>query len=217
MDYERFISLVNTLDPMTDQCAVNVNRLSLLSMEQRDSSTVERNNRFFANHQVVSLTREDVFAACAGNNLENGLLSVLYWGFPKNQRGRCQNVLHSYELIVQILQDYRNVDLTFQQYEDLKNEVFVPASGVGIAFFSKLLYFCNIRLNGNPCVIYDSRVINKIQECLSNEAEFNELRNSLHVGNTYQAYWNYVQAVAPLAPVENDVIRSDKVEYVLWL
>lgn len=202
---------------MRDQCAVRVYRASLLSLENAVLSAVARNDRFFDGRQEVSLTREDVFAACAGDDLERGLLSALYWGYPKNLHGVCSHVHQNYEIIINLLRNYRNVNLTLEDYRTLRDTVFVPARGVNISTFSKFLYFCNVRLDGNPCVIYDSRVKSKIFNCLSDEPVFDGLRNSSHISNPYKAYWHYVESVSALAPIEKGVVRSDKIEYVLWL
>ena len=217
MNYTRLCELVNTLDPMRDQCAVRVNRASLLNMENAVPIAVARNDRFFDGNQEVFLTREDVFAACAGDDLERGLLSALYWGYPTNLHGVCSHVHQNYEIIINLLRNYRNVNLTLDDYHTLWNSVFIPARGVNISTFSKILYFCNARLNGNPCVIYDNRVKSNILYHLSDEVVFDGLRHAARMANSYTAYWHYVECVAALAPVENGTIRSDKVEYVLWL
>ena len=103
MNYTRLCELVNTLDPMRDQCAVRVNRASLLSLENAVLSAVARNDRFFAGRREVFQTREDVFVACAGDDLERGLLSALYWGYPKNLHGVCSHVYQNYEIIINLL------------------------------------------------------------------------------------------------------------------
>ena len=186
-------------------------------MEVAVPSAVIRNNRFFDGRQEVFLTREDVFVGCASDDLGRGLLSALYWGYPKNQHGVCSHVHQNYEIIINLLRNYRNANLTLDEYHTIRNAVFVPARGVNISTFSKILYFCNVRLNGNPCVIYDNRVRSKILNCLSDETVFEGLRHAAHLANPYTAYWHYVECVAALAPAENGTIRSDKVEYVLWL
>lgn len=69
-------------------------------------------------------------------------------------------------------------------------------------------------------MIFDSVVRNTIHHFLQiDEARFDGLRNAvrLYKRNVFQGYWEYIQAVATLAPEENGVKRSDKVEYVLWL
>ena len=216
MNYLMFNTLVSTLDPMRDQCAVRVNRASLLNMENAVPSAVARNDHFFDGRQEVSLTREYVFGACAGVDLERGLHSALYWGYPRNLHGVCSHVHQNYEIIINLLRNYRNVNLSLDDYHTLSDSVFIPARGVNISTFSKILYFCNVRFNGNPCVIYDNRVKSKIN-CLSDEVVFDGLRHATHMADSYTAYWHYVESVAALAPIEDGIIRSDKVEYVLWL
>lgn len=106
--------------------------------------------------------------------------------------------------------------------ERIQNEVNNTSDekGLNMGFFSKLFYFYNIHLSCCSCAILDSVVRDTIHNCLQNdEGRFDGLKAAarLYNRNAFQAYWDYVQAVATLAPKENGVKRSDKVEYALWL
>lgn len=63
MNYERFISLVNVLDPLADQCGVKVRRNSFSKMENKIKVAKDRNDSFFGSNRTICLTRKDVFEA----------------------------------------------------------------------------------------------------------------------------------------------------------
>lgn len=153
MNYERFISIVNVLDPLTDQCGVRVRRNTFSRMEYLIKGAKLRNDSFFEHNRTICLTRKDVFDACTGSDLDKGLLSVLYWGFPTNSHGICQRVHEKFLPLKGIIKDYRNRNLLDDDYEILMKRIEEDVNnnpdekGLKMGFFSKLFYFYNIRLN----------------------------------------------------------------------
>lgn len=191
MNYERFISLVNVLDPLTDQCGVKVRRNSFSKMENKIKVAKDRNDSFFGSNRTICLTRKDVFEACNDYNIDKGLLSVLYWGFPTNSHGICQRVHEKFVPIKNIIEYYRNGQLLEDDYiklmERIQNEVNNTSDekGLNMGFFSKLFYFYNIHLSCCPCAILDSVVRDTIHNCLQNdEGRFDGLKAAarLYIG-----------------------------------
>ena len=212
MNYTDLKTISGFLNPLTDQGPVVV---KAQTMRKILSENTERLcNLFFQGRKEVCLTRNDVFKDRRGN-IELFLLSVLFWGYPGNQRGRCTKAFNNWEDLV-------NMSYNLRRRKNLTNEEFRGyfrtmdnISGLGISTYSKIFYFLGITIDGHPCLILDD-MVGKGVHLLEGE-EFTDIKDTLN-GQRYRYYKNfghYLRFAHKFAKA--NACPVDSVEYVLWL
>lgn len=123
--------------------------------------------KIFKNAQngQIEISREDIFKE---EDLEKKLIMVLLWGYPTGGRGNnIADILYSRnELIPRISDFIENHEKTINS-KDFKNLFYTQnkngekrekIKGIGLSTMSKILYFFEIKIDNNPCLIYDSQI-----------------------------------------------------------
>ena len=104
-----------------------------------------------------------------------------------------------------------NKDLTVDEFSHLHEEL-KGINRLGLSTYSKLLYFSGVKVNGNPCLILDLRLIEVFKECMfedfSSLADIRYANASKH----YLKYLNLMQKMADELGTE-----GEKVEEFLFL
>ena len=81
-------------------------------------------------------------------------------------------------------------------------------NGIGISTFSKLMYFFNVKINRNPCIIFDSRVKNAFVRY--SQTEFLDKYNQQNINS-------YPKFVEGISRISNDTgIEADSIEFILF-
>ena len=199
-------------------------------------------NNFFGDNEFLGISRKMIFDSCKkirmkksieDADLEQFILSVLYWGFPSNLHGLCRNVYKSFYEILdfthKIFVSPSNAEDEFVNLFDRKKcdeynrDGFIYMQGVSVAFFSKLLFFARADFNGNPCLILDSFVIDGLKflslQVKKEKGDKNlidwlsEISNYISINPIiYPTFLEDMNVLGSLAKCD-----SCKVEYVLWL
>ncbi len=113
----------------------------------------------------IEISREDIFKE---KDREKKLIMVLLWGYPTGGRGNnIADILYSRnELIPRISDFIENNEKKINSkvfknlfYTQNKNgEKGEKIKGIGLSTMSKILYFFEIKIDNNPCLIYDSQI-----------------------------------------------------------
>ena len=129
--------------------------------EKEISWLMEFNNNLFGDSETLILSRQDILNATSSTR--DLILKTIYWGYPINMRGNhFVNIMHNIEPLEMAINKLKSKkNLTDNDFEELKN-VFKTIPGLGLSTYSKLLYFLNFKINGNPCLILDQRLIDAI-------------------------------------------------------
>lgn len=135
------------------------------------------NNKIFENRNVVTISRQDVFAA---DDVRELIVKTIYWGYPRGMRGNhVVNIFNSMKEIeaefMLALAREANQSIDSSNFASLL-ELFESIEGLGISTLTKLLYFNNVTFEGHRCLILDSRIIKILQE-----AKFDEFHSLRHI------------------------------------
>jgi hypothetical protein len=157
--------------------------------------------------ETHKLSRHDVFSA-AKRDFHSGLYSTILWGYSRNMRGNnLHTILSSVTGIKAALSGNRELSaVDFKvMCESLENK------RVGLSTLSKLLYFFKFTLEGNKCLILDSRILTVLNTDIFQE--FYELRN-ISEYNKKNLYSKYLEMVREISGKGN--YQEDQLELFLF-
>lgn len=121
----------------------------------------------FKNEQngQIEISREDIFKE---EDLEKKLIMVLLWGYPTGGRGNnIADILYSRNELIPRISDFIENHEKMINSKDFKNLFYTQnkngekrekIKGIGLSTMSKILYFFEIKIDNNPCLIYDSQI-----------------------------------------------------------
>lgn len=169
--------------------------------------------QIFDGKEIITISRFDLFSPVL--NLQEFVIMVLMWGYPTKGRGKnIENVLRpeNFDTLIyqfQILIEKKNVMM--EDVEKLRN-----IEGLGLSTLSKLLYFKKLKIESNPAMILDRRVINAINGETrfvdSGIEQFRELKYE-NGGNYYIRYLAFLDELAAQMNVKPDQIEMFLYEF----
>lgn len=201
MTLDRYTNLIRCL-PYLDQAF----ETKAVTWEDYNSNTIFSDfyKRTFQKNKI-KLSREDLFKACR-QNFHDAIFSIIFWGYPRNMRGNSfQTILKSLDKIeaaLKIEKDLTEADFAKMLY-------MLNSTGVGLSTLSKFLYFFEFKIMGHRCLIFDSRII----EVINDENGFTELEILTKTGKR-KKYVAYLQLMEDLS-LENKY-DADKLELFLF-
>ena len=155
------------------------------------------------------LNRIDVFSE---RDIDKKFLKVLMWGYPKAKvfnTNKCfmSEILKNKSKIIPLIDKLKDNDFNESEFMDKTKEL-SKTNGIGISTFSKLMYFFNVKINGNPCIIFDSRVKNAFVRY--SQTEFLDKYNQQNINS-------YPKFVEGISRISNDTgIEADSIEFILF-
>ena len=192
MKIENYRKLILAL-PVKQQC-FTTKRKTWAKAENSIKWLKNLNDRLFHNSESITLSRQDVFET---EEIREKIIKAMYWGYPAGMRGNhFINLLKQIKSIEEVLQSLKNKsNPTAQDFNNL-TLTFNNVSGLGISSYSKLLYFFEISLNGDPCLILDNRLINVFKS--EKYINFQQL-SRIRTYNAENYYIDYLQLTKQLA------------------
>jgi hypothetical protein len=156
MNIEIYQTLISNL-PVRQQ-SFTTKRSTWIKAENEIFWLSDFNDRLFDNQETLNISRKDIFNS--NSSIKELVLKAIYWGYPSGMRGsHFVNILQKIQILEQAFSTIRNKDgLTSSDFSDLTNTL-KKIAGIGLSTYSKLLYFSEIKFNGNPCLILDQRLI----------------------------------------------------------
>lgn len=155
MKIENFKVLIKNL-PVRQQ-SFTTKRTTWKPAEEKIDWLGTLNDKLFNNQETLNISRQDVFNT---TSLRETILKTFYWGYTSGMRGN-----HFVEILKEIPLLEKTLEL-LKSEQNLTNEDFIALinrmqeiPGIGLSTYSKLLYFLNIKFDGNPCLILDQRLI----------------------------------------------------------
>ncbi len=118
-----------------------------------------------AQNGQIEISREDIFKE---EDPEKKLIMVLLWGYPTGGRGNnIADILYSRNELIPRISDiienhekkinskvFKNLFYTQNKNGEKREKI----KGIGLSTMSKILYFFEIKIDNNPCLIYDSQI-----------------------------------------------------------
>ena len=169
------------------------------------------NDSYFTNGEL-EISRQDIF------NVENSpkekILKTIFWGYPNGMQGGHKSfvgILRNIDNLEEILINlHNNSDLTLDDLKKAQND-FKRISGLGLSTYSKLLYFFDIKINNNPCLIIDRRLLDVFKSDFF--ADFNSL--SKIKGDNEKKYFDCLRIINNVA--ETLETKGENIEQFLFI
>jgi len=169
------------------------------------------NDSYFTNGEL-EISRQDIF------NVENSprekILKTIFWGYPNGMQGGHKSfvgILRNIDNLEEILINlHNNSDLTLDDLKKAQND-FKRISGLGLSTYSKLLYFFDIKINNNPCLIIDRRLLDVFKSDFF--ADFNSLKKIK--GDNEKKYFDCLRIINNVA--ETLETKGENIEQFLFI
>lgn len=174
--------------------------------------------KIFKNAQngQIEISREDIFKE---EDLEKKLIMVLLWGYPTGGRGNnIADILYSRNELIPRISDFIENHEKMINSKDFKNLFYTQnkngekrekIKGIGLSTMSKILYFFEIKIDNNPCLIYDSQIHLSLQRNQIDEFyDYSWKKN-------YASFFHYLEVINKCS--EEIKTEPDALELFLFL
>ena len=169
------------------------------------------NDSYFTNGEL-EISRQDIFNV--KNSPREKILKTIFWGYPNGMQGGHKSfvgILRNIDNLEEILINlHNNSDLTLDDLKKAQND-FKRISGLGLSTYSKLLYFFDIKINNNPCLIIDRRLLDVFKSDFF--ADFNSL--SKIKGDNEKKYFDCLRIINNVA--ETLETKGENIEQFLFI
>ena len=170
-----------------------------------------------AQNGQIEISREDIFEE--KKDLEKKLIMVLLWGYPTGGRGNnIADILYSRNELIPRISDFienhekkinskvfKNLFYTQNENGEKREKI----KGIGLSTMSKILYFFEIKIDNNPCLIYDSQIRLSLQR-----NQIDEFYNCPWKKN-YASFFHYLEVINKCS--EEIKTEPDALELFLFL
>jgi hypothetical protein len=158
--------------------------------------------------EKAKFSRAELFKAGSGN-VYDAIFSIILWGYPRDMRGNTfGRILNSLPEVATILNGKK--ELSGDEFRAIVTQL--SGTGVGFSTLSKFLYFLNFKIEGQRCLIFDSRIIDVL-----NGGYFAELHNLQNITpfNKAQKYLAFLELMAQIS--EENGYAGDQLELFLFM
>ena len=119
-------------------------------------------------------------------------------------------ILKNKSEIIPLIDKLKDNDFNKSEFMDKTKEL-SKINGIGISTFSKLMYFFNVKINGNPCIIFDSRVKNALVRY--SQTEFLDKYNQQNI-NSYPKFVEGISRISNDTGIEADSSMIDNIKNI---
>ena len=181
-----------------------------------------------AQNGQIEISREDIFKEKnleknLEKKLEKKLIMVLLWGYPTGGRGNnIANILNERKQFIKklknTLKDKKN-SITQDDYKKLKfkdeNTKKLKFKGLGLSTMSKILYFFEVKIDNNPCLIFDTQILLSLQK--NNIDEFKNV-DWEQADEKEEKYFEYLRIVNTISKekLKKSKIKPEAIELFLF-
>jgi len=146
------------------------------------------NDKIFGEKPILTISRQDIFET---TDLRELIVKTIYWGYPGGMRGNhFVNILRHIDLIENKLNKLKNINRPkTEDFYDLATSL-KSVTGLGLSTYSKLLYFLQLTINDNPCLILDQRLIQVFKS--KTYSDFQQI-NSIRYDNADKKYLEFLR------------------------
>jgi len=162
----------------------------------------------FSKNDEILISRSDIFDE---QNLEKKILKTLMWGYPSGGQGSLsKNIFCNLSIIKEKLNKYKNKNIPEDsEDQDTNFKELLVISGLGFSTLSKILYFFQVTINDNPCLIYDRQVLLSLNKNTIDEFDIGHSWKQ-----NYDDYCSYLEKVNDLSKEHN--VTNAKIEFFLF-
>ena len=209
MNIDSYKILISNL-PVRQQ-SFTTKRTTWLKAENEVSWLKLLNDNLFGGKQTLTISRQDIFETV---DLRETIIKTIYWGYTGGMRGNhFVNILKHIGLIENT---FRELKQTAKPTTDDFNKLIVTFKGVtglGLSTYSKLLYFLQLKFNGNPCLILDQRLIDVFTTKIY--SEYNSLNGIKYGDNAEKKYLDFLRLTSEVS--KNLGTDGENIEQFLFI
>lgn len=208
---------IHDFSKLIEHLPTEVNSFRIYKKNWKVESQKEIVENIFNDKDFIQISRQEIRSEI--NNIDFFIIKTLMWGYPTKGRGNnIESLLNneSFEKLVKLLLKYKSVDsITF---DELVNDFKInKIKGLGISTLSKFLYFLELDIENNPCLILDDKLIDIINN--SNFEEINNLKGitreySLKLNPLKLNYLDFLKSLNLISKKLN--VKAEKVEMFLF-
>ena len=169
------------------------------------------NDQLFDNNETLQVNRKDIFNS--SSSMRKLILKTIYWGYPRGLRGNhFVDILKNIEVLETILNEIKQQrDLKTSDFDNLIKKL-KCITGLGLSTYSKLLYFLDLSINNNPCLILDQRLIDVFNSEFYDD--FSDLAK-INAYNKEDKYLSYLDITNKLA--DELQTKGENIEQFLFM
>lgn len=169
------------------------------------------NDQLFDNNETLQVNRKDIFNS--SSSMRKLILKTIYWGYPRGMRGNhFVDILKNIEVLETILNEIKQQrDLKTSDFDNLIKKL-KCITGLGLSTYSKLLYFLDLSINNNPCLILDQRLIDVFNSEFYDD--FSDLAK-INAYNKEDKYLSYLDITNKLA--DELQTKGENIEQFLFM
>ena len=165
----------------------------------------------FSNDSMITLSRGDIFLL-ARTDSNKAVFSTILWGYPKGYT-RANNMTRSFPLLLKQVEPLCEWLSTHKQVSTVElEEMLKKCKGIGLSTLSKLLYFFNISLDNNKCLIMDARIVDVLSKGLFTELD---RLSGIREHNKMKYYAEYLKICSQLSKKHR--YKPDQLELFLFM
>ena len=175
---------------------------------KRDTWQKAQNEIF---NETLQVNRKDIFNS--SSSMRKLILKTIYWGYPRGMRGNhFVDILKNIEVLETILNEIKQQrDLKTSDFDNLIKKL-KCITGLGLSTYSKLLYFLDLSINNNPCLILDQRLIDVFNSEFYDD--FSDLAK-INAYNKEDKYLSYLDITNKLA--DELQTKGENIEQFLFM
>jgi len=153
MRLREFVPLINALPVAHQAFRSKRNTWTRFYGNQRIGPTIRN---IFGEEEYVLLSRDDVFAYAAADDLDQFVMATIIWGYPRGMRGNhVRNLSQRLDELLACLRQAKSDGIN----DWVKHFFAIDIDGLGLSTYTKLLYFLRVQVVGLPALILDDRLI----------------------------------------------------------
>ncbi|WNC72725.1 hypothetical protein RGQ13_01720 [Thalassotalea psychrophila] len=200
---KRFINLINAMP--TQEQAFTSKRKTWNKFIVENNEVSELLIAMFEENGNIELSRKDLFEYSQESCLKMFVIATIVWGYPAGMRGNnFSNISINLKELVQVLKEAQyGIENWIEHYKKVE-----PIKGLGLSTYTKLLYFLDVKVEGESALILDNRIVNIIEKGL-----FPEL-DAINTDNAVHNYPNYLKEMDKIS--KSYKVDSDKLEMFLF-
>ncbi|WP_026769110.1 hypothetical protein [Asinibacterium sp. OR53] len=170
-------------------------------------------NDTLLNNEVVTFSRGELFSIVKEDPCK-AIFATILWGYPNGYTLGFNMATLFPKFLKQVKFLSKQLPIQKSITEDELKNMLKSCNGIGLSTLTKLLYFFNIKMDGNRCLIMDARIIR-----ILNNTEFKELRSFFGMGTNEQSgirhYADYLRVCSQLSKKYG--YKPDQLELFLFL
>lgn len=211
---ERFRALIDAM-PLEEQAFTT----KKTTWDKYNNSSISHIlSKIFDNKDTVQISRADLFEHAKSDDIKTFIVHTILWGYPRGMRGdNFKKIIENIDKLVESLDEAKQgISDWSKHYENVKD-----IKGLGLATYSKFLYFLDVKIDIKPkgykALILDNRIITALNNPIFKELDIKkqwEIKKNIMSYDSAKYYTLYLEHISKLA--DSMKVDSGKLEMFIF-